>query len=71
MTYSDKYGEFFGRKTGGGFVSVLHIEDGAPAIRLDANVYPVGSELSARYEHPEGIVLHTHDAAALGIEIEA
>jgi hypothetical protein len=72
MTYSDKHGEFFGRKAdGSGFVMVLHVEDGAPATRLDANVYPVGSELSARHEHPEGILLHAHDAAALGLDIEA
>ena len=32
--------------------------------------YPVGSELSARYEHPEGITLRPHDAEKLGIEIE-
>jgi hypothetical protein len=72
MTYSDKFGQFFGRKIDrsmGGYVAVLHL-DGAPATRLDANVYPVGSWLSARYEHPEGILLHAHDAAALGLSIE-
>jgi hypothetical protein len=70
MAYSDKHGEFFGRKADGG-VAVLHIADGEAATRLDASVYPVGSELSARYEHPEGIVLSEADAATLGIEIEA
>ena len=70
MTYTDRYGTFFGRLDAEGNVVVLHVEDGLPTTRLDASVYPVGSELSARYEHPEGIVLSQKDAAALGIEIE-
>ena len=69
MAYIDQYGEFFGRKTEAG-IAVLHVTDGEPATRLDASVYPVGSELSTRYEHPEGITLSAADAAALGIEIE-
>jgi hypothetical protein len=35
-----------------------------------SSVYPIGSALSARYEHPEGIILTPHDAEALGIEIQ-
>ena len=58
MTYRDKYGEFFGRVNHDGDVMVLHVEDGLPATRLDAAVYPIGSALSARYEHPAGIVLY-------------
>jgi len=53
-----------------GNVIVLHIDDGVEATRLDAAVYPVGSKLSARYEHPEGITLTPRDAEKLGIEIE-
>lgn len=69
MPYSDKYGEFFGRFTDDGNVAILHVEDGAPATRLDASVYPVGSAVSARYEHPGGIVLTQTDVATLGIEV--
>lgn len=71
MGYKDKHGSFFGRINADGNVSVLHTEDGAQATRLDASVYPVGSEQSARYEHAEGIVLSKADADKLGIEIEA
>jgi hypothetical protein len=48
---------------------ILH-ENGEMVTRIDANVYPVGSDLSARYEHPEGIVLTVEDAEKLGIEVE-
>lgn len=48
---------------------ILH-ESGEMVTRIDANVYPVGSDLSARYEHPEGIVLTIADAEKLGIEVE-
>ena len=70
MAYSDKYGSFFGRVTPQGNVAVLHVDDGSAATRLDASVYPVNSELSARYEHAAGITLTTADAAALGLEVE-
>lgn len=70
MAYSDKYGEFFGELNEDGNVRVMHVEDGASATRLDASVYPVGSDLSARYEHPAGIVITRADAERLGIEIE-
>lgn len=42
-------------------------EDGTPATRIDANVYPVGSTLSARYEHADGITLTVADAESIGI----
>jgi hypothetical protein len=48
--------------------------DGSIVTRIDdpdANVvYPVGSNCSARYEHPEGITLTIEDAQKLGIEVE-
>lgn len=69
MVYSDKHGTFFGRLTEEGTVAVLHV-DGDAATRLDASVYPVGSNVSARHEHPQGIVLTADDAAMLGLEIE-
>ena len=70
MTYTDKFGEFFGRLNADNNVDVLHVADGAAATRLDASVYPIGAQVSARYEHPEGIVITRDDAARLGIEIE-
>lgn len=69
-TYTDMHGEFFGRINADGNVDVLHVADGAAATRLDASVYPVGSDVSARYEHASGIVLTRADADKLGIEIE-
>lgn len=68
--YSDKHGRFFGRIRDDGNINVLHVEDGLVATRLDASVYPAGSEFSARYEHAEGIVLSRADANKLKIEIE-
>ena len=41
--------------------------DGSVAIKIDANVYPVNSQLSTRYEHPAGIILTVADAEFLGI----
>lgn len=70
MTYTDKYGSFFGRVNGNDLVSVLHVEDGSPATRLEAPVWPVGSKLGCGYEHLEGIVLTRADADAIGLEIE-
>lgn len=52
-----------------GNARILH-ESGEMVTRIDANVYPVGSNCSARYEHPEGIVLTVEDAEKLGIEVE-
>jgi hypothetical protein len=70
MTYSDRYGTFFGRINDAGHVIVLHTEDGTQATQLDASVYPIDSELSARYEHANGIIISRKDADALGLEIE-
>jgi hypothetical protein len=67
----DAINQMFGRINADGNVVVLMAEDGAPVTRIDANVYPVGSSTSARYEHPEGIVLTTADAAAIKLNIES
>lgn len=48
-------------------IQILHVLDGLAATRIDADVYPVGSNLSARYEHASGIVLTPEDAEKLGI----
>jgi hypothetical protein len=44
--------------------------DGDIVTRIDANVYPVDSQLSTRYEHASGIVLTIEDAEKLGIHAE-
>ena len=44
--------------------------DGSSVTRIDANVYPVGSNLSARHEHTEGITLTMADAEKIGINKE-
>lgn len=61
--------DVFGRISENGNV-VLFLEDGSVCTRLDANVYPVGSNSSARNEHPDGIVLYAADAVRLRIEME-
>ena len=50
--------------------AVILNDDGTAATRIDANVYPVGSGLSARHERVEGIVLTVADAQKIGIEAE-
>lgn len=67
----DNIDNIFGRVREDGNIAVLYAEDGLPVRRLGANVYPVGSNLSARYEHTDGIVLNRADADRLGIEIES
>jgi len=59
----------FGRTNENGDVVVFD-ESGEVCTRLDANVYPVGSQLSARYEHAEGIVISAADATKLGIALD-
>ena len=53
-----------------GNARIFYKESGRMVTRIDANVYPIDSSLSARYEHPEGIVLKIEDAEKLGIEVE-
>jgi len=62
--------ETFARKNATGNYDIF-CEDGENVTRIDANVYPVGSSFSTRYEHPEGIELELKDVNKLGIEIEA
>ena len=62
---------YFGRLTLEGHVAVLHVEEGAPATRLDVDhLYPVGSKFSSRYEHPMGIVITRAEADRIGLEME-
>jgi hypothetical protein len=46
---------------------ILYRESGECVTRIDANVYPIGANLSTRYEHPRGIILTVADAEKLGI----
>jgi len=63
--------DIFGRINESGNVMVLHAEDGEPVTRMDdCAIYPVDSETSVCYEHPEGIVITIDDAKKIGIEIE-
>ncbi|EIS4806070.1 hypothetical protein ACSD30_000745 [Escherichia coli] len=63
--------EVFGRINNNGTVTVLYADSGIAVNRLDVDgLYPVGSELSTRYDHPEGIEITVEDAQRFGIEIE-
>jgi hypothetical protein len=46
---------------------ILTIDEGERVTRIDGDAYPVNSDLSVQYEHPEGIVLSISDALRLGI----
>lgn len=58
--------EMFFRINNDGNAAVFH-NSGEPVTRIGADVYPVDSSVSARYEHPEGIVLSIDDAKKLNI----
>ncbi|WP_154974937.1 hypothetical protein [Klebsiella grimontii] len=62
--------EVFGRINAEGNVDILFVEDGYPVTLLDADAYPVNSDLSVRYDHSEGITLTLEDARNIGIDIE-
>lgn len=62
--------EMFYRIDENGNAVILYRESGECVTRIDANVYPVDSDLSARYEHPRGIVLTVSDAVKIGIQAE-
>ena len=48
--------------------AVIFHESGEQVTRIDANIYPIDSDLSAKYEHANGIILSVDDANGLGIE---
>lgn len=62
--------EMFYRTNENGDAMILNAEDGSRVTRIDAGVYPVGSSVSARYEHAGGIVLTVSDAESIGIQAE-
>lgn len=62
-------GQLYGRMDLDGNVA-LEDANGELITRIDADVHPVGSNLSAREEHPDGITLSRSDAAKLGVVLE-
>lgn len=64
--------KIFGRMNNTGNVDVLTVKDGERVTRITDRrlIYPVGSNLSTRQEHPAGIVLTLKDAREIGLEIE-
>lgn len=71
-TLRDENDEIFGRLDADGNVLLLYVGDGSAVTSLSAhlNVWPVGSDLGAAYEHPEGIVVDQATAKRIGVEIE-
>jgi len=69
-TLTEIDGGMFGRVVEGGNIAVFN-QDGSAATRINARVWPVGSDLSGAYEHPNGIVLTAQDAANINLAIEA
>ena len=61
--------KMFYRVEGNGNAEIFH-DSGERVTVIDANVYPVGSDISARYEHSDGIVLSVSDAQQIGISAE-
>ena len=61
--------EMFYRVNENGDAVIFHAS-GECVTKIDANVYPVGSDFSARYEHPNGIILTVLDASKIGIKGE-
>ena len=62
----------FGRINEDGNVAVLDVQSGEAVTRIEdaPGLYPVGSDLGCRYEHPAGIIVTQSDAKRFGIEIE-
>ncbi len=69
--YKNENGEIYGIENEEQNIVILYAESGEAVTLLGENVYPVDSDVSARYLHPEGIVLERKDADLLGIEIKS
>lgn len=52
-----------------GRIAILDASTGEAITRIDADQYPIDSDLSTRYEHPGGIVLSLDTARRAGITI--
>ncbi len=62
-------GQLYGRMDLDGNVT-LEDANGSIVTRIDADVRPVDSTISAREEHPDGITLTRSDAAKIGVILE-
>ena len=52
-------------------VAIVDAEFGEMVTRLDDEcVYPVGSEVSCKYEHIHGLILTQEDARSIGVEFQ-
>lgn len=60
----------FARKRNDGNYDILDVENGCDVTKLDLNEYPVDSDLSTRWEHPNGIVFTLEQVHRNDIEIE-
>lgn len=63
--------KIFARKNKDGNYDILETEEGYPITQMEEpQIYPVGSDLSCCYEHPEGITLTFEQVTELGLETE-
>lgn len=69
MEIKSSTSEMFYRIDENGNAQIFH-NSGEVVTRIDASVYPIDSDFSARYEHATGIVLSVSDAEAIGIPAE-
>ncbi|GAF87481.1 unnamed protein product [marine sediment metagenome] len=60
----------FARKQKNGNYLICNENDGSVVTRIDKSIYPVNSDVSARYEHPAGIELTKCQVMDAGIDIE-
>lgn len=64
----------FARKNEQGNYDLLYMSDGIAVTLIPESikpvVWPVGSEISGYYEHPEGIILTISDVKKLEVRIE-
>ena len=71
--YTDKFNEHgvYGQLDENNNVTCLCASEGVPVTKLDANIYPVNSNLSAKYEHAQGITITIDNGNKIGIAIES
>lgn len=69
MEIKSSTSEMFYRIDENGNAQIFH-NSGEVVTKIDANVYPIDSDFSARYEHATGIVLSVSDAESIGIQAE-
>ena len=70
MNHPNRDNKIFCRKNQDGNIDVFHANgERVNRLGLAHNVYPVGSDLSAEYEHPNGITLTMADAKKYGLKI--